>query len=114
MNQETRVRLEQLEGETISDAARRIVNELGVPVGTALNWVRGRNKPRTDHRKMRTEEVDRKLRQMLDEAPDHHNYTLQEIGDYVGLTRERVRQIERDALKKIRLYHGKTLREHVN
>ena len=30
------------------------------------------------------------------------HYTLQEIGDYMGVCRERVRQIEKDALKQLR------------
>jgi len=41
-----------------------------------------------------------------------HNYTLDEIGNYYGLTRERIRQIERRALKKIRTNsYGTILKE---
>ena len=113
MNQETKVRLERLEGETYADAARRVSNATGVPIGTAKNWVTGRNVPCGKPRALRTRHVDEKLNTMMDLAPPHATYTLQEIGDFVGLTRERVRQIERDALKKIRTYHGKSLREHI-
>lgn len=44
----------------------------------------------------------------------NHNYTLDEIGNYYGLTRERIRQIVRRALKKIRTNsYGSILREFV-
>lgn len=32
------------------------------------------------------------------------DYTLEEIGDVLGLTRERIRQIEKDAITKMRIY----------
>ena len=38
----------------------------------------------------------------MDNCKDGDALTLQEIGDAVGLTRERVRQIEAGALKKLR------------
>lgn len=34
---------------------------------------------------------------------DHDSHTLEEVGEIVGLTRERVRQIQIDALRKLRL-----------
>jgi len=33
---------------------------------------------------------------------EQQEYTLEQVGDYFGLTRERIRQIERDAMEKIR------------
>jgi RNA polymerase primary sigma factor len=33
---------------------------------------------------------------------DGHSYTLEEIGDKFGLTRERIRQIEKKALRRLR------------
>ena len=33
---------------------------------------------------------------------DGHRYTLKEVGDRFGLTRERIRQIEHEALKRLR------------
>jgi RNA polymerase primary sigma factor len=33
-------------------------------------------------------------------------YTLEEIGSLMGLTRERIRQIEKEALSKIKRLHG--------
>jgi len=41
-----------------------------------------------------------RLRYGLDE--DAEPMTLKQIGEQIGLTRERVRQLERDALKKLR------------
>jgi len=34
---------------------------------------------------------------------DQRQYTLQEIGDHERVTRERIRQIEANALKKVRI-----------
>lgn len=36
-------------------------------------------------------------------------YTLEEIGQKMGVTRERIRQIEQNALKKLRNYKTKNL-----
>ena len=33
---------------------------------------------------------------------DGHTYTLQEVGEMFGLTRERIRQIEQEALARLR------------
>jgi RNA polymerase primary sigma factor len=33
---------------------------------------------------------------------DGHSYTLEEVGQKFGLTRERIRQIESEALRKLR------------
>ena len=53
------------------------------------------------------ERVDDKLREMCDKAfvtgeLDNRAYTLEEIGSYIGLTRERVRQVQEDALNNAR------------
>ena len=56
--------------------------------------------------KPRTQEII-KLRYGLAEANDpeiyRHEHTLEEIGDIVGITRERVRQIEKQALAEMKL-----------
>ena len=55
---------------------------------------------------MEGENVDAKMRNLVewhyDNCKEGDGLTLQEIGDGVGLTRERVRQIEAQALKKLR------------
>ena len=49
------------------------------------------------------EEVNDKIRELFATAVPGKCYTLEEIGDYAGITKERVRQIEMKALKKLRL-----------
>jgi hypothetical protein len=92
------------EGERCADAARRVALEHDVPFGTARNWVRGINKPSNKRLGSRPlAEVNDKLRELCDNAVPGKCYTLEEIGDYAGVTKERVRQIEMQALKKLRL-----------
>ena len=55
--------------------------------------------------------VDVKLAQMVAEAPPNTPYTLQEIAEYVGVSRERIRQIEDVALRKLRRHFIKVMKE---
>jgi DNA-directed RNA polymerase sigma subunit (sigma70/sigma32) len=46
--------------------------------------------------------VDFKLKEMAEASVPGESHTLQEIADYVGISRERVRQIEEKALMRLR------------
>lgn len=46
--------------------------------------------------------VDLKLRAMVESAQPGKAYTLQEIADVVGVSRERIRQIEEQGMRKLR------------
>jgi len=46
--------------------------------------------------------VDLKLRAMVEAAQPGKSYTLQEIADVVGVSRERIRQIEEQGMRKLR------------
>ena len=53
------------------------------------------------------ERVDDRLKEMCEKAfvtgeLENRAYTLEEIGNYIGLTRERVRQVQEDALNNAR------------
>ena len=51
----------------------------------------------------RGEKFDQKLREMRDKQEPDQCYTLEEISQETGYTRERIRYIEKQALKKL---HG--------
>ena len=53
--------------------------------------------------------ADAALRKMVKNAKDEEIFTLQQIASKTGLSAERVRQIERQALKKVRAHMEKWL-----
>lgn len=66
-------------------------------------FTRAVNKPRRVRRRTsRTTKADRRLRKMAENADPGRSYTLNEIADVMGITRERVRQIEMKALRTFR------------
>tara|TARA_Y100000004_G_C8868636_1_gene392251 strand:+ start:216 stop:440 length:225 start_codon:yes stop_codon:yes gene_type:complete len=48
------------------------------------------------------EDADTRLRKFYEQAEPHTPHTLEEIADAMGVTKERVRQIEAQALRKFR------------
>ena len=55
--------------------------------------------------------VDVKLAQMVAESPPNTPYTLQQIAEFVGVSRERIRQIEDVAIRKLRRHFIKVMKE---
>lgn len=60
--------------------------------------------------KLRRQANGSEKRKIVDEIS---GYTLQEIADKLGISRERVRQIENNAMKKIRKYNSEEKLRHV-
>lgn len=58
-------------------------------------------------KKIRESESDIKLRAFVEESPPGVSYTLQEIADVMGISRERVRQIQDQALRKVYFHLAK-------
>tara|TARA_B110000495_G_C22428265_1_gene270191 strand:- start:134 stop:370 length:237 start_codon:yes stop_codon:yes gene_type:complete len=54
---------------------------------------------------------DEALREMYDNAPPYATFTLEEIAVTMGITRERVRQIQEEALRKVRRRLWKDLKK---
>ena len=74
---------------------------------SAIRFARSRSELMYRDANANDERVDEKLREMCDKAYitgelENKAYTLEEIGDYCGLTRERVRQIQEEALNHVR------------
>ena len=69
-------------------------------------WTHRKTGERIHIPRMRGKDVDERLRNLCmwsrENIPDNYPLTLDEIGQSVGLTRERVRQIESKALRKLR------------
>lgn len=61
--------------------------------------------------KRRRMSMDQKLRKLAEEAVPGKNYTLEEIASVMGITRERVRQIEQRALMRLYPRLKKVLKE---
>ena len=81
------------------DEARELSKKTGVPIQTCRRWIDG--KSTADHT-IDTWITDHLLDLMRIKQEPNETFTLEEIGDFTGLTRERIRQIEMEALKKIR------------
>jgi DNA-binding XRE family transcriptional regulator len=76
-----------------------LARSMGVPRQTLRRWIDGKSSP---DQTVKGWIVDHKLDLMRIQQKPGQSFTLQEIADFTGLTRERIRQIEHEALKKIR------------
>ena len=81
--------------------AARVVSSVVAPISRVLTAAATR--PRSGKRQaMRASRADKRLRKMAEEAEEGRAHTLEEIASVMGITRERVRQIEMRALRTFR------------
>jgi len=60
----------------------------------------------------RLKPMERKVLEMRYGLNGHPDQTLRQVGDHFNLTRERIRQIEKDALRKLKLIHSQQAWKH--
>ena len=84
---------------TKHEEAKELSRLTGVPRQTCRRWIDGKS---TADQTIESWLVDHRLDIMRIYQKPGETFSLQAIADFTGLTRERIRQIERDALKKIR------------
>ena len=116
--------LEQLEAMDGDDAAAVLLAAIGTPprksvaksLGISLEKTKRSKskkkstKPHLDSLKLQSPDrsekkltmVDLKLRALVESAEPGKSYTLQEIAEVIGVSRERVRQIEEQGMRKLR------------
>jgi len=92
-----------LPGETVAQASLRISEKYGVERPTARNWVVGHRDPQKGLvRLKKSRAMDENLRAMAAFAKPGWTYTLDDIAEVVGCSKERIRQIQESALRKLR------------
>jgi hypothetical protein len=89
-------------GQPLRQASRELAEECDVPFPTCLNWLEGRSIP---DKTIDSWITDILLELMVMGQPEAKCYSLREIGNFTGLTHQRIDQIEKQALKKVRLHH---------
>ena len=93
----------QKPGETIAQATVRIAVKYNVQRQTARNWVVGHRDPQAGLiRLKKSRAMDENLKVMLAFASPGWTYTLDDIAEVIGCSKERVRQIQDSALRKLR------------
>jgi hypothetical protein len=90
------------------EEARQLSDQVGVPVHTARHWIHGTASP---DQTIKMWVMDHFLDMMRIQQKPGETFTLQEIADRVGVTKERIRQIEFEALKKVRKNLDDIIRE---
>ena len=90
-------------GETVAQASVRVANKYNVERQTARNWVTGYRDPQAGMvRIKKSRAMDENLKLMFAFAAPGWTYSLDEIAECMGCTKERVRQIQDSALRKLR------------
>ena len=93
----------QKPGETVGQASVRVANKYNVQRQTARNWVVGQRDPEAGLiRLKKSRAMDENLKVMLAFASPGWTYTLDDIAECIGCSKERVRQIQDSALRKLR------------
>tara|TARA_R110000824_G_scaffold265887_1_gene454825 strand:+ start:1127 stop:1477 length:351 start_codon:yes stop_codon:yes gene_type:complete len=90
-------------GESVAQASVRIAGKYDVERQTARNWVVGHRDPEAGLiRLKKSRAMDENLRVMMAFASPGWTYTLDDIAECIGCSKERVRQIQDSALRKLR------------
>jgi len=90
-------------GESVAQASVRIAAKYDVERQTARNWVVGHRDPEAGLiRLKKSRAMDENLRVMMAFASPGWTYTLDDIAECIGCSKERVRQIQNSALRKLR------------
>lgn len=92
---------------------KRLKRSRTTPKSSKKSSVSSNNLPErkvTPPEKLTESEVDIKLRAMVNAAQPGETFTLQEIAEVMGVSRERVRQIQDKALRKVYFHLAKVAR----
>lgn len=82
-------------------SSKKIKRSRGRPKSTKGHWD-SISLQAPDRSRQKLTLIDLKLRAMVEAAPPGKTHTLQEIADFVGVSRERIRQIEEVGMRKLR------------
>jgi len=89
--------------ESVAQASLRLAVKYGVEVATAKAWVLGKRDPKLGLVRLnKSRRMDENLRAMVAFASPNYTYTLDDIAEVIGCSKERVRQIQDSALRKLR------------
>ena len=92
-----------LPGENIRQAAERLAKEWNMTTNCTRQWVNGQRSYRKGIENAKKQmAIDEGLRIARALQEPGEAWTLEQIADVAGCTRERIRQIESEALKKVR------------
>lgn len=96
-------RAPMLPGENIAQASQRLAKEWNMSTNCCRQWVNGqRSFKKGIENAKRQMAIDEGLRIARELQAPGEAWTLEQIAEVAGCTRERIRQIESEALKKVR------------